>query len=44
MDTIAMKKLVMFVNDLMEKYFDYVQRRVKLEVSKVTKVHVPAFH
>ncbi|VDI73036.1 vacuolar protein sorting-associated protein 51 homolog isoform X1 [Mytilus galloprovincialis] len=31
MDAIALKKLVFFVNELMEKYFDYVQRRVRLE-------------
>ncbi|KAK3094365.1 hypothetical protein FSP39_000798 [Pinctada imbricata] len=31
LDAIALKKLVHFVNDLMEKYFSYVQRRVQLE-------------
>ncbi|KAK3590122.1 hypothetical protein CHS0354_041171 [Potamilus streckersoni] len=30
-DTIALKKLVNFVNALMEQYFNYVQRRVQLE-------------
>ncbi|ELU14198.1 hypothetical protein CAPTEDRAFT_169961 [Capitella teleta] len=31
LDAIALKKLVSFVNDLMELYFGYVQRRVLLE-------------
>ncbi|XP_067656588.1 vacuolar protein sorting-associated protein 51 homolog [Haliotis asinina] len=30
-DTIALKKLVNFVNELMEQYFAYVQNRVQLE-------------
>ncbi|XP_060076559.1 vacuolar protein sorting-associated protein 51 homolog [Ylistrum balloti] len=30
-DAMALKKLVHFVNELMEKYFNYVQRRVQLE-------------
>ena len=32
LDAIAVKKLVRFVNDLMEQYFDFVRRRVQLEV------------
>lgn len=32
LDAIALKKLVNFVNDLMERYFSYVQRRIQLEV------------
>ena len=32
LDGIALKKLVNFVNELMERYFNYVQRRVQLEV------------
>ena len=32
LDAIAVKKLVNFVNSLMEQYFGYVQRRVQLEV------------
>ena len=32
LDAIALKKLVQFVNDLMQQYFSYVQRRVQLEV------------
>ncbi|XP_062566198.1 vacuolar protein sorting-associated protein 51 homolog isoform X2 [Saccostrea cucullata] len=31
LDAIALKKLVNFVNDLMERYFSYVQRRIQLE-------------
>ncbi|KAL5021768.1 hypothetical protein ScPMuIL_000923 [Solemya velum] len=31
MDAMALRKLVSFVNDLMEQYFFYVQRRVQLE-------------
>ena len=33
LDAIALKKLVQFVNDLMEQYFGFVRRRVQLEVS-----------
>ncbi len=32
LDAIAVKKLVYFVNELMERYFDLVTRRVQLEV------------
>ena len=32
LDAIALKKLVNFVNDLMERYFSFVQRRIQLEV------------
>ena len=32
MDSIALKKLVNFVNTLMEQYFNFVQQRVQLEV------------
>ena len=32
LDAIALKKLVQFVNELMELYFSYVQQRVQLEV------------
>ncbi|XP_022337186.2 vacuolar protein sorting-associated protein 51 homolog [Crassostrea virginica] len=31
LDAIALKKLVNFVNDLMERYFSFVQRRIQLE-------------
>lgn len=31
LDAIALKKLVNFVNDLMERYFSYVQKRIQLE-------------
>ncbi|KAK6174364.1 hypothetical protein SNE40_017657 [Patella caerulea] len=31
LDTIALRKLFIFVNDLMEQYFNFVQRRVQLE-------------
>ncbi|KAK7469788.1 hypothetical protein BaRGS_00036215 [Batillaria attramentaria] len=31
LDTIALRKLVLFVNDLMEQYFGFVQQRVQLE-------------
>ncbi|ESP00450.1 hypothetical protein LOTGIDRAFT_173187 [Lottia gigantea] len=31
LDTIALRKLFIFVTDLMEQYFNYVQRRVQLE-------------
>lgn len=33
LDAIALKKLVNFVNELMELYFNYVQQRVQLEVN-----------
>ena len=33
LDTVALRKLVLFVNDLMEQYFDFVRQRVQLEVS-----------
>ena len=32
LDAIALKKLVHFVNELMEQYFDFIRRRVQLEV------------
>ena len=32
LDAIAQKKLVNFVHDLMTQYFDFVRRRVQLEV------------
>ena len=32
LDAIALKKLVIFVNELMEQYFNAVQQRVRLEV------------
>ena len=35
LDAIALKKLVNFVNELMELYFNYVQQRVQLEVNAV---------
>jgi len=35
LDAIALKKLVQFVNEVMEQYFEYVQRRVQLEVYHV---------
>jgi len=38
MDAIAQKKLVNFVHDLMTRYFDYVCRRVQLEVRLVSVV------
>ncbi|XP_076437425.1 vacuolar protein sorting-associated protein 51 homolog isoform X2 [Babylonia areolata] len=31
LDTVALRKLVLFVNDLMEQYFHYVRQRVQLE-------------
>lgn len=31
LDAIALKKLVNFVNELMEKYFNYVEKRVEME-------------
>ncbi|KAH9492461.1 Vacuolar protein sorting-associated protein 51, partial [Bulinus truncatus] len=31
LDTIALRKLVIFVNELMEQYFSYVRKRVQLE-------------
>ena len=39
MDAIALKKLVLFVNELMEHYFSAVQERVRLEVRKINVVH-----
>lgn len=32
LDAVALRKLVLFVNDLMEQYFDFVRQRVQLEV------------
>ena len=32
LDAIALKKLVHFVNELMEQYFDFIRRRMQLEV------------
>ena len=33
LDAVALRKLVLFVNGLMEQYFDFVRQRVQLEVS-----------
>ena len=32
LDAVALRKLVLFVNGLMEQYFDFVRQRVQLEV------------
>lgn len=39
LDAIALKKLVNFVNCLMEQYFSFVERRVLLEVGFTGKNH-----
>ena len=43
LDAVALRKLVLFVNDLMEQYFDFVRQRVQLEVGALRFVSLRVY-